>query len=73
MNGIFFADIDFNENVNSRIDIYNLSGQSVKPTIQTQTKKGLVQIDTQSLKSGLYIITLNAGDKYVTKKIFVNE
>ena len=64
--------LNFNQNVT--IDVYNMIGEKVKTIKQESLTAGshTIEFDGSELSNGVYFITLNTGDKVLTKKIMIN-
>jgi len=67
----FFAEFNISENTLAKIDLYNLSGQIIKPSTVVSTNIKLVQIDTKNLETGIYILNIMAGNKMINRKIYI--
>ena len=64
--------INLSENSDVNLQVLNMSGQSVMNKIY-KNQNGLFSIvlDASSLTTGTYVLKINAGEKYTTKKITV--
>ncbi len=71
------ADIDFNLTKVSEVSIvmYNLLGETVFSNLLGEMNQGShsIKLDAQNLNSGIYFITLNAGNNKITKKVVINK
>src|SRR5690606_9095385 len=73
INNVGTISFDLNENANSKVNIYNLSGSLVK-TIDLGTKtegNHKVKFDASSLSIGSYIVSLQAGNNKSVAKFIV--
>jgi Secretion system C-terminal sorting domain len=70
--GKYYAAFDLRESSIANIELYNIAGQIVKPTIIANVTSNNVLIDTNNLQTGVYFIKVVVGDKIVTKKVFID-
>lgn len=56
-----------------RLEVYNLAGQREKTIVHQQRSSGIhsVQLDTQSLGAGVYVVRLQTNDRTTTQKLVI--
>ena len=71
------ATVEFNLAKTSDVSIliYNLLGESVLSNKLGEMNAGMhsLKLDGQNFNSGIYFITLNAGNNKITKKVIINK
>ena len=68
-----FVNFKFNQISSSQIiiNVYSIQGKLVLKT-NALIQNNKTQLDVSSLKSGMYFLKLNSGEKELTKKLIIN-
>jgi hypothetical protein len=65
----FWASIQREESANVKIELLNAAGQLVSPAIEDNVTNARIQIPTEGMSSGIYLVRLTVGNETIMKKI----
>jgi hypothetical protein len=66
------VNIDFQETLNSNLEvsILNVQGQILK-TVEFENVLSQVQLNTENLASGIYLISMRMDERVITKRVVI--
>jgi fibronectin-binding autotransporter adhesin len=65
----YWAVINLKESANVKIELLNAAGQLLNPIMEDNISSSKIQIPTEGLSSGIYLIKLTVGSEVTLKKI----
>lgn len=68
-NGLFTLDLNMDQLEEVRIDVKNMVGQRVVELAPMMMQSGEITLDMQHAESGIYLLTLKANDRQITRKL----
>ena len=72
-NGVFLLDINLDSPEEVRIEVRNMIGQTVFESPAQRMQVGELQLNLESQQSGIYLMTLWANDRQITRKLSLNK
>ena len=72
-NGVFLLDINLDGPEEVRIEVRNMIGQTVFESPTQRMQAGEIQLNLENQQSGIYLMTLWANDRQITRKLSLNK
>ncbi|MEM8889276.1 MAG: PKD domain-containing protein [Bacteroidota bacterium] len=72
-NGVFLLDINLDGPEEVRIEVRNMIGQTVFESPAQRMQAGEIQLNLENQQSGIYLMTLWANDRQITRKLSLNK
>ncbi|MDW3647452.1 MAG: PKD domain-containing protein [Bacteroidia bacterium] len=72
-NGVFLLDINLDSPEEVRIEVRNMIGQTVFESPARNMQAGEIQLNLEGHQSGIYLMTLWANDRQITRKLSLNK
>ncbi|MEL6255562.1 MAG: PKD domain-containing protein [Bacteroidota bacterium] len=72
-NGVFLLDINLDSPEEVKIEVRNMIGQTVFESPAQRMQAGEIQLNLENQQSGIYLMTLWANDRQITRKLSLNK